>query len=103
MCVYVCVSKPASNTLITWDSLLVFLHVGVGPEELGEGSVVVDQFSVAADLGDPALVHHNDLVALWEEPYAVGHQDTHLGGKGEEGGERGEGRGERGGGVTMVR
>ena len=88
-------------SLITWDSLLVFLHFAIGPEKLGEGSIVVDELGIATNLRDLTVSHHNDLVTLWEEPYAMGHQDTYLEGRewgvregvGGEGGGEGVGRG----------
>ncbi len=72
---YIIITSP----VITGDSLLVLLHIGVGPQELCEGSVVVDQLRVAAHLRHPSLVHHHNQVTLREEPDPVGHQDTHLG------------------------
>ena len=68
----------SKHILITWVSLLIFLHVAIGTQELGERSVIVNELSVAPHFCDLAVNHHHNMVTLGEEAYAVGHQDTRL-------------------------
>ena len=95
MCVHVCVCvcgggevtsslhhhhaiDHVNQLLITWVSLFIFLHIGVGTQELSKRSIIVDELGVAPHFCDLAVIHHHNLVALGEEAYAVRHQDTRL-------------------------
>ena len=89
VCVCVCVCAGslhhhaidhANQLLITWVSLFIFLHVGIGTQELSKRSVIVDELGVAPHFCDLAVIHHYNLVTLGEEAYAVRHQDTRLSG-----------------------
>ena len=47
-------------------------------EELGKGSILINELGVRAHLCDLATGYHHDDVTLREEPNPMGHQDTHL-------------------------
>ncbi len=77
--VHACIHYQWLITLPTWltDRLLI-VHVTVVPEELGKGSIVLNELSVSACLSYSPLHQHHNPVKLRQEHNAVGHQDASL-------------------------
>ena len=58
--------------------VFIFIHTLISLQELGKGSIIVDELSVRADLCDLAIHHHHNDITLREESNPMGHKDTNL-------------------------